>query len=69
MVNNSDGSTVPEPNQMSGAENCGVANSSQVYGKAWGWSDTDCMAQGVSICKYMREWRAGLQGQATCHEL
>ena len=55
MVNNSDGSTVPEPNQMSGAENCGVANSSQVYGKAWGWSDTDCMAQGVSICKYMRE--------------
>ena len=61
VINGTGGSTTPEPNQLGGAENCGAGNSSQAFGKAWGWSDADCMQPAVSICKYMRGWR--------CHDL
>ena len=31
-----------EPNQVTGPELCACANSTQVYGSAWGWADAPC---------------------------
>jgi hypothetical protein len=31
-----------EPNQVTGPELCAAANSTQVYGSAWGWADAPC---------------------------
>jgi hypothetical protein len=56
-----DGSVVPEPNQLLGVENCAVGNSSTMVKKKWGWADTECNAQFVSICKFQRESCCGQQ--------
>lgn len=40
-----------EPNRLTGAEECGVANFSQAYGGAWGWADTPCSGLHASLCK------------------
>jgi hypothetical protein len=69
QINNTDGSSVPEPNQLAGAENCGVGNSSQAYREAWGWSDTDCMMPAASICKNMRKQRGRLDSRACVQHL
>ncbi len=44
-----------EPNNIFGAEDCGVANATQAYGGAWGWSDTRCNASLPFICRVTRE--------------
>ncbi len=54
---------IPEPNNMDGDEHCAVANASQAYGPAWGWSDTGCDGSFPAICKIPRgwqRWRTGL---------
>jgi hypothetical protein len=56
---NGDRSTVPEPNQLGGVENCAVGNSSTLVKKKWGWADTDCNTPYVSICKFQRKYCFG----------
>ena len=51
-----------EPNNLSGKEACGVANVTQEYEGAWGWSDTNCNNAFVHICRIMRGWRPLLPG-------
>jgi hypothetical protein len=48
----------PEPNNMFGNEFCGVANWTELVSAtgAWGWADTACKTQTISICKVLREW-------------
>ncbi len=46
---------LPEPNNLRGSENCGLANASQTYGAAWGWSDSNCRISAPFICKSLRE--------------
>ena len=48
--------STPEPNQLTGVENCAIGNSSTINKKKWGWADTDCNSQYVFICKYQRGW-------------
>lgn len=48
--------STPEPNQLTGVENCAIGNSSTINRKKWGWADTDCNSQYVFICKYQRGW-------------
>jgi hypothetical protein len=56
------GELLEEPNgeQQGGPPQlCAVANASQSYDSAWGWSDVACLAVNVStICKIYREWQA-----------
>jgi hypothetical protein len=40
-----------EPNRLTGAEECAVANFSQAYGGAWGWADTPCSGLHASLCR------------------
>ena len=40
-----------EPNQLTGNENCAVANYSQSYDGAWGWADIPCETLHASVCK------------------
>ncbi len=42
---------VMEPNRLRGPELCAVANASQSYQLAWGWSDELCAMQAAYICK------------------
>jgi hypothetical protein len=44
-----------EPNNMSPPEFCVVANASQEFGGAWGWSDTNCDDRRFSMCKVLGE--------------
>jgi hypothetical protein len=44
-----------EPNNLLGSENCGLANASQTYALAWGWSDSSCRISAPFICKTQRE--------------
>jgi hypothetical protein len=65
---------MPEPNNLRGSENCGMANASQSHGSAWGWSDTSCKISAPFICRSLREWPAPRgAGHAartsTCHAL
>jgi hypothetical protein len=48
----------PEPNNQFGSEYCGVANWTELVTAtgAWGWADTACKTQTISICKVLREW-------------
>ena len=46
-----------EPNGLTGPELCVVANYSQAFGGAWGWSDAPCALKTTSICK-IRGYRA-----------
>ena len=48
-----------EPNNLSGAEYCAVANFSQTYVGAWGWSDIGCGGQHTVMCMVQSGWRAG----------
>jgi hypothetical protein len=52
----------PEPNQLTGEENCVVANYTQRTGAAapagnlaWGWCDINCQSFYTSVCKIPRE--------------
>jgi hypothetical protein len=45
-----------EPNNLKLNERCGVANVTQAYDGAWGWSDTLCSETYVHICRIMRGW-------------
>jgi hypothetical protein len=40
-----------EPNNLVPPEFCAVANASQAFGNAWGWSDTNCDELHFSMCK------------------
>ncbi len=44
-----------EPNNKGGLELCAVANASQSYSKAWGWSDTMCDKKSPFMCRLIRE--------------
>ncbi len=44
-----------EPNNLTGLEECAVANASQTYGSAWGWADTRCSASLPYMCRITRE--------------
>ncbi len=55
-------SQTQEPNSLRGAERCGVANYTQEFDGAWGWSDTMCNETYVQICRIMREWRCWCYG-------
>ena len=48
---------VPEPNNITSAEFCAAANASQPVGPTWGWSDTSCFDNFISICYYARGWQ------------
>ena len=43
-----------EPNQVSAPELCACANSTEVYGGAWGWADAPCALQLPFICMLNR---------------
>lgn len=45
-----------EPNNLYGQENCAIANSSQSYSGAWGWSDEQCTMRAPFICKIRGVW-------------
>ena len=47
-----------EPNNRQGLELCAVANASQTFSKAWGWSDTLCDSRFPTMCRMISEWRA-----------
>jgi hypothetical protein len=49
------GEGMAEPNNNTGFEACGVANASQSFQEAWGWSDVQCGAKYVFICKIQSE--------------
>jgi hypothetical protein len=58
----------PEPNQLTGSENCVVANFTQSTGalsrtgqQAWGWSDVNCQSFYISVCKIPRELRWAME--------
>jgi hypothetical protein len=54
LVEEPDGELQGGPPQL-----CAVANASQAYEEAWGWSDLACLSFNVStICKIYREWPA-----------
>ena len=59
------GDVLDEPNggMLGGPpEQCAVANYTQAYSSAWGWSDVACTAANYStICKIYRECRVQLQ--------
>jgi hypothetical protein len=42
-------------------ERCGVANVTQAYDGAWGWSDTLCSESYIHICRIMRGWLKPVQ--------
>jgi hypothetical protein len=42
---------VSEPNNATGSELCGVANVSQAYSGAWGWSDARCSMSAPFMCR------------------
>jgi hypothetical protein len=44
---------LPEPNNYNGNELCAVGNYTEVRKNAWGWADTGCTSQYVSICRMM----------------
>ncbi len=49
-----------EPDGRRVPELCVVANQTQAFGGAYGWSDTRCEQQKmVSMCRIMREWHSG----------
>ncbi len=48
-------SPVAEPNNYFGGEYCSVANKSQAYVGAWGWSDVTCGGQYVVMCMVQSE--------------
>lgn len=48
---------VPEPNNGTGFEVCGMANASMSYQDAWGWADVPCGLRAVFICKLSGQWR------------
>lgn len=55
--------TLPrEPNQLLGDENCAVANYTEAASGAWGWADTTCESEFVSICKIPRGWQSSGEG-------
>lgn len=43
----------PEPNNFAGNELCAVGNFTEARKNAWGWADTGCTSQYVSICRMM----------------
>ncbi len=43
-----------EPNQVSGPELCACANSTEIYGGAWGWADAPCALQLPFMCMLNR---------------
>jgi hypothetical protein len=48
---------VPEPSNTTGSEFCGVANVSQTYTRAWGWSDARCSMSAPFLCRSLGGWR------------
>ena len=44
-----------EPNNAFPPEFCTVANYSQAFEQAWGWSDQNCEDKFIAICKISRE--------------
>ena len=58
---------VLEPNNKQGLELCAVANASQAYSKAWGWSDTLCDKKFPMMCRMIREWRRWLHWLLGCN--
>jgi hypothetical protein len=42
----------PEPNNVIAPEFCVVANYSQAFDGAWGWSDQNCEDRYIAICKF-----------------
>jgi hypothetical protein len=44
---------LPEPNNYAGNELCAVGNYTEARKNAWGWADTGCTSQYVSICRMM----------------
>jgi hypothetical protein len=44
-----------EPNNLYGSETCTIANASQTYQSAWGWSDEKCTMRAPFICKIRRK--------------
>ncbi len=53
---------VSEPDNTAGDERCAVANASEAYGGAWGWSDTRCSGSYAFMCRAAGEER-GRQAQ------
>jgi hypothetical protein len=49
---------LPEPNNLNSPESCVMANVSQMYSGAWGWSDENCYMNTTVMCKIPRELRA-----------
>ncbi len=53
----------PEPNQLTGAENCAIANYDMATNRtaaeigAWGWADIGCSDRYISICEIPREFQ------------
>lgn len=47
---------VPEPSNSTGSELCAVANISQAYTGAWGWSDARCNISAPFLCRSLGEW-------------
>jgi hypothetical protein len=51
----------PEPNQLTGTENCVMANYTMSSNRTssepgpWGWADTSCESLLISICEIPRE--------------
>jgi hypothetical protein len=43
---------LPEPNNYNGNELCAVGNFTEARKNAWGWADTSCTSQYVSMCRY-----------------
>ena len=44
---------LPEPNNYNGNELCAVGNFTEARKNVWGWADTGCTSQYVSICRMM----------------
>lgn len=60
-------SAMPEPNNVNGGEYCSVANNSQTYVGAWGWSDTSCGGQYVVMCMVQSKWLGPRTAQLVGH--
>jgi hypothetical protein len=47
-----DGTERAEPNNAMPPEFCAVANYTQLYERAWGWSDQNCEDEYIAMCKF-----------------
>jgi hypothetical protein len=63
-----DGSTLAEPNNINGDEDCGGGNVTQQYGSpvAYGWGDQSCNKRFGFMCRWVLAGRAGQSHIAAC---